>query len=42
LKRAYIKELGTVLTAKQALRLLLLENQIDLQIEAQIAAQIPL
>jgi hypothetical protein len=42
LKRAYVKEIGTVLTAKQALRLLLLENQIDLQIEAQIAAQIPL
>jgi hypothetical protein len=42
MKRAYVKEIGTVLTAKQALRLLLLENQIDLQIEAQIAAQIPL
>ncbi len=42
MKRAYVKELGTVLTAKQALRLLLLENQIDMQIEAQIAAQIPL
>jgi Spy/CpxP family protein refolding chaperone len=42
LKRAYVKEIGTVLTAKQALRLLLLENQIDLQIEAQIASQIPL
>ena len=42
MKRAYIKELGSVLTANQALRLLLLENQIDLQIEAQIAAQIPL
>jgi Spy/CpxP family protein refolding chaperone len=42
LKRRYVKEMGTVLTGKQALRLLLLENQIDLQIEAQIAAQIPL
>jgi hypothetical protein len=42
LKRAYVKDIGTVLTAKQALRLLLLENQIDLQLEAQIAAQIPL
>jgi len=42
LKRAYVKDLGKVLTAKQALRLLLLENQIDVQIEAQIAAQIPL
>jgi hypothetical protein len=42
LKRAYVKEIGTVLTAKQALRLLLLENQIDLQLEAQVAAQIPL
>ncbi|HSE43022.1 MAG TPA: hypothetical protein VLH08_19840 [Acidobacteriota bacterium] len=42
LKRIYVKEIGTVLTAKQALRLLLLENQIDLQIEAQIASQIPL
>jgi hypothetical protein len=41
-KRAYVKELGKVLTAKQALRLLLLENQIDIQIDAQIAAQIPL
>lgn len=42
LKRAYIKDLGKVLTAKQALRLLLLENQVDMEIEAQIAAQIPL
>jgi hypothetical protein len=42
LKRAYIKDLGKVLTAKQALRLLLLENQVDVEIEAQIAAQIPL
>jgi hypothetical protein len=42
LKRSYVKDIGTVLTAKQALRLLLLENQIDLGIEAQIAAQIPL
>jgi hypothetical protein len=42
LKRAYIKDLGKVLTAKQALRLLLLENQVDVQLEAQIAAQIPL
>jgi hypothetical protein len=42
LKRSYVKDLGKVLTAKQALRLLLLENQIDVQIEAQIAAQIPL
>jgi len=42
LKRSYVKQLGTVLTGKQALRLLLLENQIDLQIEAQIASQIPL
>jgi Spy/CpxP family protein refolding chaperone len=42
LKRNYVKDIGTVLTAKQALRLLLLENQIDLGIEAQIAAQIPL
>ena len=41
-KRAYVKELGTVLTAKQALRLLLLENQLDVQVDAQIAAQIPL
>jgi hypothetical protein len=41
-KRGYVKELGKVLTAKQALRLLLLENQIDVQIDAQIAAQIPL
>jgi Spy/CpxP family protein refolding chaperone len=42
LKRVYVKDLGKVLTAKQALRLLLLENQLDVQIEAQIAAQIPL
>jgi Spy/CpxP family protein refolding chaperone len=42
LKRGYLKELGGVLTAKQALRLLLLENQIDVQIDAKIAAQIPL
>lgn len=41
-KRAYVKELGTVLTAKQALRLLLLETQLDVQVDAQIAAQIPL
>jgi hypothetical protein len=41
-KRGYVKELGKVLTAKQALRLLLLEQQIDVQIDAQIAAQIPL
>jgi hypothetical protein len=41
LKRAYIKDLGKVLTAKQALRLLLLENQIDVELEAHIAAQIP-
>lgn len=27
---------------EQALRLLLLENQVDMEIEAQIAAQIPL
>ncbi|MCI0443221.1 hypothetical protein L0152_08390 [bacterium] len=42
LKRAYVTDLGKVLTAKQALRLLLLENQFDVEIEAQIAAQIPL
>ena len=42
LKRSYVRELAKVLTAKQALRLLLLENQIDLQIDAQIAAQIPI
>jgi|GEM_PF-1012106 len=42
LKRAYVKDLGKVLNAKQALRLLLLENQIDVQVDAQIAAQIPL
>lgn len=42
MKKAYVKDLGKVLTAKQALRLLLLENQIDVQLEAQIAAQIPL
>jgi hypothetical protein len=42
LKRAYVTDLGKVLTARQALRLLLLENQIDVQIDAQIAAQIPL
>jgi len=42
LKRSYVKDLGKVLSAKQALRLLLLENQIDVQIDAQIAAQIPL
>ena len=42
MKRAYIKDLGKVLSAKQALRLLLLENQIDVQVDAQIAAQIPL
>lgn len=42
LKRNYVKELGGVLTAKQALRLLLVENKLDLQIDAQIAAQIPL
>jgi hypothetical protein len=41
-KRAYVKELGRVLTAKQALRLLLLENQIDVQLDAAIAAQIPI
>jgi hypothetical protein len=41
-KRAYVRELAKVLSAKQALRLMLLENQIDLQIDAQIAAQIPL
>jgi hypothetical protein len=41
-KRAYVRELAKVLSSKQALRLLLLENQIDLQIDAQIAAQIPL
>lgn len=42
LKRSYMKELGAVLTSKQALRLLLLEHQIDVQLDAQIAAQIPL
>ena len=42
LKRGYVKELGKVLDAKQALRLLLLEHQIDVQIDAEIAAQIPL
>ena len=42
LKRTYVTDLGKVLTAKQALRLLLLENQFDVEIEAQIAAQIPL
>jgi hypothetical protein len=41
-KRSYVKQLGKVLTAQQALRLLLLENQIDVQLDAQIAAQIPL
>lgn len=42
LKRSYVKELGTVLTGRQALRLLLMENKMDLQIDAEIAAQIPL
>ena len=42
MKRAYVGELGKVLKAKQALRLLLLEHQMDVQIDAQIAAQIPL
>ena len=41
-KRSYVKQLGKVLTSKQALRLLLLENQIDIQLDAYIAAQIPL
>ena len=41
MKRRYVKDLGKVLTAKQALRLLILENQMDLQIDAQIASQIP-
>jgi hypothetical protein len=42
MKRSYVKQLGKLLTAKQALRLLLLENQIDIQLDAFIAAQIPL
>lgn len=41
-KRSYVRELGKTIPAKQALRLLLLENQIDVQMDVYIAAQIPL
>ena len=42
MKRNYVRELGKVIPAKPALRLLLIENQMDLQLDAAIAAQIPL
>ena len=42
MKRNYVRELGKILPSKQALRLLLLESQMDLQVDAQIAMQIPL
>jgi len=42
LKRNYVRELGKIMPSKQALRLLLLESQMDLQVDAQIAMQIPL
>lgn len=42
MKRNYVRELGKVIPAKPALRLLLLESQMDLQIDASIAAQLPL